>query len=70
MADKHNEQGGDQWDDILHQLRQIRQQVQEQGPLPEQARAEVEDAFRQGFAHLENQVRDLRSGLKGSSGRW
>jgi hypothetical protein len=71
MADKHNEQNsGDEWDDLLHHLRQVRQQVQDQGPLPEHEKAEATDAFRRGLALLESQVRDIRGNLKGSSGKW
>lgn len=70
MADKQNEQGGDEWDNLLHHLRQVRQQVQEQGPLPEQAQAEATDAFRRGLALLETQMQDMRGNLKGSAGKW
>ncbi|WBO83650.1 hypothetical protein [Hymenobacter yonginensis] len=70
MADTHNQPGSDEWDNLLHHLRQVRQQVQEQGPLPEQAKAEATDAFRRGLALLETQVQDIRGHLKGSSGKW
>jgi hypothetical protein len=73
MFDKQNEQGAEEWDAILNHLRQVRQQVQEQGPLPEQEQAEATDAFRRGLAMLESQVQNIQddqSGLKGSSGGW
>ena len=71
MVEKQNEQGAEEWDAILHHLRQVRQQVQEQGPLPEQEKAEATDAFRRGLAMLESQVNDIQgSALKGSSGKW
>ena len=70
MADIHNEQGGDEWDDLLKHLRQVREQVREQGPLPEQEKAEATSAFRRGLALLEGQVQDIRGGMKGSSGKW
>ncbi|GAB3232882.1 hypothetical protein GCM10027346_20440 [Hymenobacter seoulensis] len=76
MADKQKEQGAEEWDAILSHLRQIRQQVQEQGPMAEQQKAEVEDAFHRGLALLESQVQgfqdvqDVQGGLKGSAGQW
>ncbi|TGD81529.1 hypothetical protein [Hymenobacter wooponensis] len=73
MSNKQNEQGAEEWDAILNQLRQVRQQVQEQGPLPEQEKAEAAEAFRRGLALLESQVQNIQddqSGLKGSSGVW
>ncbi|UOQ78673.1 hypothetical protein MUN84_09130 [Hymenobacter sp. 5516J-16] len=70
MVDKQKEQGSDEWDDILNHLRQVRQQVQEQGPLPEHEKQQVTDAFHRGLALLENQVRDAQGGLHGSSGGW
>jgi hypothetical protein len=73
MSNKQNEEGAEEWDAILNQLRQVRQQVQEQGPLPEQEKAEATDAFRRGLALLESQVQhiqDDQNGLKGSSGGW
>lgn len=71
MVEKQNEQGAEEWDAMLHQLRQVRQQVQEQGPLSEEQQAEATDAFRRGLAMLENQVNHIQgSGLKGSSGHW
>ncbi|OWP65008.1 hypothetical protein CDA63_01225 [Hymenobacter amundsenii] len=68
MVDKQPAPGGDEWDDIVQQLRQMSEHVRQDGPLPEQERAAVESAFRQGLAHLENEVQGLRGGLKGSSG--
>ncbi|TGE09837.1 hypothetical protein [Hymenobacter fodinae] len=70
MSDKQNEQGAEEWDAILNQLRQVRQQVQEQGPLPEEEKAEAAEAFRRGLAMLESQMNDMQGGLKGSSGNW
>ncbi|AHJ99360.1 hypothetical protein [Hymenobacter swuensis] len=70
MTTPATNQPADEWDSILNHLRQIREQVQQNGPLPEQERAEVEDAFRQGLAHLENEVQGIRTTLKGSSGKW
>jgi hypothetical protein len=73
MVEKQNEQGAEEWDAILDQLRQVRQQVQEQGPLPEHEQAEATDAFRRGLAMLESQVNNIQDGqpgLKGSSGGW
>ena len=70
MTTPATNQPADEWDSILNHLRQIREQVQQNGPLPEQERASVEDAFRQGLAHLENEVQDIRTTLKGSSGKW
>ncbi|QJX46309.1 hypothetical protein HMJ29_04890 [Hymenobacter taeanensis] len=73
MSDKQMEQGAEEWEAMLTHLRQVRQQVQEQGPLPEQEKAEAADAFRRGLAMLESQVqhiKDDQNGLKGSSGGW
>ncbi|MFD2787028.1 hypothetical protein [Hymenobacter rubripertinctus] len=70
MADKQPAPGGDEWDDIVRQLRQLSEHVRQDGPLPEPERAAAEVAFRQGLAHLENEVQGLRGGLKGSSGGW
>ncbi|MBD2714252.1 hypothetical protein KBK19_04305 [Microvirga sp. STR05] len=70
MTDKQNEQDGTEWDDILNHLRQVRQQIREQGPLPEAEKAEVTSAFHRGLALLEGQARDMRGNLKGSSGKW
>jgi|GEM_PF-4086377 len=70
MTDIHNEQGSEEWDDLLNHLRQVCEQVREQGPLPEEEKAEVTDAFRRGLALLEGQVQDIRGGMKGSSGKW
>ena len=53
---------------MVQQLRLICEHVQQDGPLPAQEQVEAEDAFRQCLAHLENQVQDMRRGLKGSSG--
>lgn len=69
MADSKKEQG-EEWDDILNNLRHLRQQVQDHGPLEDDQRAEAADAFRQGFAHLEEQLKGLRGSMKGSSGHW
>jgi hypothetical protein len=71
MVEKQNEQGTEEWDAMLNHLRQVRQQVQEQGPLPEHQQAEATDAFRRGLAMLESQMNDIQgSALKGSSGHW
>ena len=67
MIDSTNEPNGQNWDQLLHQMRQLRQQVQDHGPLDPQEQAQATDAFRQGFIYLENQVNDIRSeGLKGN----
>ncbi|SDX83155.1 hypothetical protein [Hymenobacter psychrophilus] len=68
MADKQPAPGDKEWEGIVQQLRLICEHVQHDGPLPAQEQVEAEDAFRQCLAHLENQVQDMRSGLKGSSG--
>ena len=70
MADKQPASGGDEWDDIVQQLRQLCEHVRQDGPLPEQERAAAEITFRQGLAHLESEVQGLRGGLKGSGGGW
>lgn len=69
MKDSKKEQG-EEWDDILSNLRHLRQQIQDNGPLRDEQRAEAANAFRQGFAHLEEQLNGLRGGMKGSSGNW
>ena len=71
MTNPTNEPAGQDWDQLLDHLRQVRQQVQEHGPLDPTQQAEATTAFNQGLAYLESQVDDIRSsGLKGSSGRW
>ncbi|MBC8081639.1 MAG: hypothetical protein H7Z21_00370 [Hymenobacter sp.] len=71
MTDPTNEPAGQDWDQLLDQLRQVRQHVQEHGPLDPEQQAEATHAFKQGLAYLENEVNDIRSGgLKGSSGQW
>ncbi|GGG28028.1 hypothetical protein [Hymenobacter glacieicola] len=70
MVDKQKEQGSDEWDDILNHLRQVSQQVQQQGPLPEHEKQQVTDAFRRGLALLETQVQAAQGSLHGSSGHW
>lgn len=70
MEDKHSGPENEEWDDILQHLRQVRQQIKEQGPLPEAEKAEVTMAFHRGLALLEGQARDMRGHLKGSSGKW
>lgn len=57
-------------DHLLAHLRDIRQQVQEHGPLPDDQRAEAADAFRHGLALLAEQVDGARGQLKGSGGQW
>lgn len=68
--DNQQQNGAEEWDNLLHHLRQIREQVREQGPLPDHEKEEVTDAFRRGLALLENQVRDIEGEIKGSSGQW
>ena len=71
MTTPTNEPAGQDWDQLLDHLRQLRQQVQEHGPLDPEKQAEATSAFEQGFAYLESQVNDIRSGgLRGSSGKW
>lgn len=71
MTEPINEPAGQEWDQLLDQLRQLRQHVQDHGPLDPEQQQEATNAFRQGIALLENQVEDIRSGsLKGSSGTW
>ncbi|WP_045687050.1 hypothetical protein [Hymenobacter sp. AT01-02] len=70
MTDNQQQNGAEEWDNLLHHLRQIREQVREQGPLPDHEKEEVADAFRRGLALLENQVRDIEGEIKGSSGQW
>ena len=69
MADKQPAPGNnEEWEGMVQQLRLICEHVQHDGPLPAQEQVEAEDAFRQCLTHLENQVQDMRTGLKGSSG--
>ncbi|MDF7812931.1 hypothetical protein [Hymenobacter sp. YC55] len=72
MTESNNEPVGQDWDQLLDQLRQLRQQVKEHGPLPPEEQEEATNAFKQGLSLLENQVEDIRnnSNLKGSSGEW
>ena len=71
MTEPNHEPAGQDWDQLLDQLRQLRQQVKEHGPLDAEKQEEATNAFKQGIALLENQVEDIRSGsLKGSSGGW
>jgi len=72
MTEPTHEPAGQDWDRLLNQLRQVRQQVQEHGPLAPEQQEEVTNAFKQGLSLLENQVEDIRnsSNLKGSSGEW
>ncbi|HEX8427730.1 hypothetical protein [Hymenobacter sp.] len=71
MTDSTHEPAGQDWDQLLDHLRQLRQQVKEHGPLAPEEQEEATNAFRQGIAILESQVDDIRtSGLKGSSGEW
>lgn len=72
MTEPTHEPAGQDWDRLLDHLRQLRQQVQEHGPLDPEKQEEAATAFRQGIALLENQVEDIRSNsqLKGSSGQW
>lgn len=71
MTDNEKQNGTQEWDNLLSQLRQISEQVREKGPLPEEEKAEITDVFHRGLAMLENQMKDIKgSGLKGSSGHW
>lgn len=72
MTDSTHEPAGQDWDQLLNHLRQLRQQVKDHGPLAPEEQAEATNAFKQGIALLENQVDDIRSNgnLKGSSGQW
>ena len=71
MTEPTHEPAGQDLDQLLDQLRQVRQQVQEHGPLAPEEQEEATNAFKQGLALLANQVDDIRSnGLKGSSGEW
>ncbi|WP_022821947.1 hypothetical protein [Hymenobacter norwichensis] len=72
MTEPTHEPAGQDWDQLLDQLRQLRQQVQEHGPLDAEKQEEATNAFKQGIALLETQVDDIRtsSNLKGSSGQW
>ncbi|WP_375433877.1 hypothetical protein [uncultured Hymenobacter sp.] len=71
MTDSTQEPAGQDWDQLLDQLRQVRQQVKEHGPLDPEKQEEATNAFKQGLAILATQVDDIRSsGLKGSSGGW
>ncbi|MBX0291391.1 hypothetical protein K3G63_13145 [Hymenobacter sp. HSC-4F20] len=70
MMDKQQQNGSEEWDNLLNHLRQIREQVREQGPLPEHEKEEITNAFHRGLALLESQVRDMAGGMRGSSGQW
>jgi hypothetical protein len=71
MTDPTKEPAGQDWDQLLDHLRQLRQHVQEHGPLAPEEQAEATNAFQQGFRYLENEMADIRSSsLRGSSGRW
>jgi len=72
MTESNNEPVGQDWDQLLDQLRQLRQQVKEHGPLAPEEQEEATNAFKQGLSLLEDQVEDIRnnSNLKGSSGEW
>ena len=71
MTNSPDEPAGQDWDQLLDHLRQLRQQVQEHGPLDDEQKAEATNAFNQGFVYLNSQMDDIRNGgLKGSSGKW
>lgn len=70
MTDKQQDSGAEEWDNLLSHLRQIREQVRQQGPLPDHEKQEITNAFHRGLELLENQVRDMEGGLRGSSGQW
>lgn len=70
MMDNEKQDGTEEWDNLLSHLRQIREQVREKGPLPEEEKAEITNVFHRGLAMLENQMNDMQGGLKGSSGQW
>jgi hypothetical protein len=71
MTEPTHEPTGQDWDQILDQLRQLRQQVKDHGPLAPEEQEEATNAFKHGLSLLDNQVEDIRSnGLKGSSGEW
>ena len=74
--ENEKQNGTEEWDNLLNHLRQIREQVREKGPLPENEKAEITNAFHRGLAMLEHQVHDFQeeqdaqSGLRGSGGKW
>lgn len=68
--DNEKQNGTEEWDNLLNHLRQVSEQVRENGPLPEEEKAEIMGVFHRGLAMLENQMKDMQGGLKGSSGHW